>query len=73
MSKLGRFGALFIVLLFLSIERSLSIINTALAAIGIVISGIVIAVVVTFIHQSGSLSNSDLNFALTIQSILLSP
>ena len=40
--------------------------DTALAAIGIVISGIVIAVVVTFIHQSGSSSDNNLNFALTI-------
>ena len=47
--------------------------NTALAAIRIVISGIIVAIVVTFIHQSGSLSDSNLNFALTIQGILLSP
>ena len=50
--------------------------NTALTAtkyIGIVISSIVIAVVITFIYQLGSLSDSNLNFALTIQSILLSP
>ena len=40
--------------------------DTALVIIKIVISGVVIAVVVTFIHQSGSLSDSDLNFALTI-------
>ena len=43
--------------------------DTTLAAnkcIEIVIGGIVIAVVVTFIHQSGSSSDSNLNFALTI-------
>ena len=43
--------------------------DTVLAAaecIRIVIGGVVVAVIVAFIHQSGSLSNSDLNFALTI-------
>ena len=40
--------------------------NTALTAIGIIISGVVIAVVVIFIYQLGSLSDSDLNFILTI-------
>ena len=43
--------------------------NTALAAakyIRIIINSIVVAVVVAFIHQLGSLSNSNLNFALTI-------
>ena len=40
--------------------------DTALVAIRIIISGVVVAVVVTFIHQLGSLSDSDLNFALTI-------
>ena len=40
--------------------------NTALVAIRIVISGVVIAIVVTFIHQSGSSIDSNLNFALTI-------
>ena len=34
--------------------------------IRIVIGGVVIAIVVTFIHQLGSLSDSDLNFILTI-------
>ena len=47
--------------------------DTALAAIRIVIGGVVVAVVITFIYQSGSSSNSNLNFTLTIQSILLSP
>ena len=43
--------------------------DTALAVIkciGIVISGIIVAVVVAFIYQSGSSSNSNLNFTLTI-------
>ena len=43
--------------------------DTALAAvecIRIVISGIVVTIVVTFIHQLGSLSDSNLNFVLTI-------
>ena len=43
--------------------------DTALAAtecIGIVIGGIVVAVVVAFIYQLGSSSDSNLNFALTI-------
>ena len=43
--------------------------DTALVAteyIRIVISGVIITIVVTFIHQSGSLSDSDLNFTLTI-------
>ena len=43
--------------------------DTALAAtkcIKIVISGIVITIIVTFIHQLESLSDSNLNFTLTI-------
>ena len=43
--------------------------DTALAAakfIGIIISGIIVAIVVAFIHQLGSLSDSNLNFTLTI-------
>ena len=43
--------------------------DTALAAakcIRIVIGGIIVAMVVAFIHQLGSSSNSDLNFASTI-------
>ena len=40
--------------------------NTALAAIRIIIGGIIITVVITFIHQLESLSDSNLNFALTI-------
>ena len=40
--------------------------DTVLAAIRIVIGGVIIAIVVTFIHQLGSLSDSNLNFALTI-------
>ena len=39
---------------------------TATKCIKIVISGVVVAIVVTFIHQSGSLSDSNLNFTLTI-------
>ena len=49
--------------------------DTALVAtkyIKIVISGVIITIIVTFIHQSGSLSDNNLNFILTIQSILLS-
>ena len=43
--------------------------DTALAAtkcIKIIISSVVVTVVVTFIHQLGSLSDSNLNFASTI-------
>ena len=40
--------------------------NIILAAIKIIISGVVVAVVVIFIYQLGSLSDSDLNFILTI-------
>ena len=40
--------------------------DTVLAAIRIVIGGVVVAVVIIFIYQSGSLSDSDLNFTLTI-------
>ena len=40
--------------------------DTVLAAIGIVISGIVITIVVTFIYQLKGLNDSDLNFVLTI-------
>ena len=50
--------------------------DTALTAtkyIRIIIGTIVVIIVVIFIHQSGSLSHSNLNFTLTIQSILLSP
>ena len=49
--------------------------NTILAAakyIKIIISGIIVAVIIAFIHQLGSLSNNNLNFTLIIQSILLS-
>ena len=34
--------------------------------VGIIIGGIIVAIVVTFIYQLGSLSNSNLNFALII-------
>ena len=40
--------------------------DIVLITIRIVISGIVITIVVTFIHQLGSLSDNNLNFALTI-------
>ena len=43
--------------------------NTALAAaeyIKIVIGSLVVTIVVAFIYQSGSSSNSNLNFTLTI-------
>ena len=40
--------------------------DTVLTAIRIVIGSIVVTIVVTFIHQSGSLNDSDLNFTLTI-------
>ena len=56
----------------LTVRRGL---DTALAAtkcIRIIISGVVVAIVVIFIHQLGSSSDSNLNFTLTIQSILLS-
>jgi hypothetical protein len=50
----------------LTVYRGLDTVLAATKCIKIVISGIVVAVVVAFIHQSGSLSNSNLNFALTI-------
>ena len=40
--------------------------DTVLTAIRIVIGSIVVTIVVTFIHQSGSSSDSNLNFALII-------
>ena len=46
--------------------RGLDTALTATEYIRIVISGIVIAVVVTFIYQLGSLSDSNLNFTLII-------
>ena len=52
--------------------RGLDTILAATKCIKIVIGGVVVAIVVAFIYQLGSLSNSNLNFILTIQSILLS-
>ena len=62
----GHCSSLYTAFAALTVCRGL---DTALAAtecIRIIISGIVVAVVVTFIHQLGSLSDSNLNFALTI-------
>ena len=46
--------------------RGLDTILVATKYIRIVIGGVIIAIVVTFIHQSGSLSDGNLNFTLTI-------
>ena len=62
----GRCSSLYTVFAALIAYKGL---DTALAAtkyIGIVIGAIIVTIVVTFIHQSGSLSNSNLNFTLTI-------
>ena len=40
--------------------------DTVLITIRIIISGVIIAVIITFIHQLRSSSDSNLNFALTI-------
>ena len=59
-------SSLYIVFAALIVYRGL---DTALAVteyIRIVINSVIVAVVVTFIHQSGSLSDNNLNFALTI-------
>ena len=50
----------------LTVYRGLDTALTATKCIKIVISGVVVAVIVTFIYQLGSSSNSDLNFTLTI-------
>ena len=62
----GHCSSSYIAFAALTVHKGL---DTALAAakyIGIVIGGVVVTVIVTFIHQLESLSNSDLNFALTI-------
>ena len=50
----------------LTIYRGLDTALVAAECIRIIINGIIVTIVITFIHQLGSLSNSDLNFALTI-------
>ena len=62
----GHCSSLYIVFAALIVYRGLDTALTAAECIGIIISGIVVAVIVTFIYQLGSSSNSNLNFALII-------
>ena len=50
----------------LTVYRGLDTVLIATKCIRIVISGVIVAIVVTFIYQLGSLSDSNLNFTLTI-------
>ena len=50
----------------LTVYRGLNTVLAAVKCIRIIISGIIVTIVVTFIYQLGSLSDSNLNFALTI-------
>ena len=59
-------SSLYIVFAALTVRRGLDTTLTATKYIKIVISGVVVTVIVTFIHQLGSLSNNNLNFTLTI-------
>ena len=58
----GHCSSLYIAFAVLTVCRGLDTALVAAKCIGIVINSIIIA----FIHQSESLSDSDLNFALTI-------
>ena len=49
-----------------SVYRELDTVLAATKCIKIVIGGVVVAIIIAFIHQSGSSSNSNLNFALII-------
>ena len=62
----SRYSSLYTAFAALTVHKGL---DTALAAvkyIRIIIGGIVVGIIITFIYQSGSLSDSNLNFALTI-------
>ena len=59
-------SSLYIVFAVLTVYRGLDTVLAATKYIKIVISSVIVAIVVTFIHQLGSLSDSNLNFALTI-------
>ena len=62
----GCCSSLYIAFAALTVYRGLDTALTAAKYIRIVIGGIVVVIVVAFIYQLGSLSNSNLNFALTI-------
>ena len=57
---------LYIVFAVLTVCRGLDTALAAIKYIRIIISSIVVVIIVAFIHQLGSLSNSNLNFTLTI-------
>ena len=59
-------SSLYIVFAALTVYRELDTVLVAAECIRIIINGVVVTVVVVFIYQLGSLSNSNLNFALTI-------
>ena len=59
-------SSLYIVFAVLTVCKELDTVLIAAKCIKIVIGGVVVIIVVTFIHQLGSLSNSNLNFALII-------
>ena len=62
----SRCSFLYIAFTALIVCKGLDTVLAAIKCIRIIISGIVVAIVVTFIYQLGSLSNSNLNFTLTI-------
>ena len=59
-------SSLYIVFAALTVYKGLDTILVATKCIKIVIGGVIVVIVVTFIYQLGSLSNSNLNFTLTI-------
>ena len=65
-SSFGCCSFLYIVFAVLIVCRGLDIALAAVKYIRIVIGGVVVAIVIALIYQLGSLSNSNLNFALTI-------
>ena len=62
----SRCSSLYTAFAALTVYKGLNTALTATKCIGIVISGIIVTIIVTFIHQLGSLSDNNLNFALTI-------
>ena len=65
------YSSLYTAFTILIAYRGLDTVLVTTKYIKIIISGIIVVIVVTFIHQSESSSDSNLNFTLTIQSILL--
>ena len=59
-------SSLYTAFAILTVCRGLDTVLAAAKCIRIIISGIIVTIVITFIHQLGSLSNNNLNFTLTI-------